>query len=81
MVVCVFVVDGYILSGFNISSIVKKKPFKSLSRQLIRWLMVITIFSLGCTQARAFKPTVKFLNFGMPEIFAVIYLKFKQRSI
>ena len=23
--------------------------------------------------------TVKFLNFGMPEIFAVIYLKFKQR--
>ena len=24
--------------------------------------------------------TVKFLNFGMPEIFAVIYLKFKQRG-
>ena len=23
--------------------------------------------------------TVKFLNFGTPEIFAVIYLKFKQR--
>ena len=53
---------------------------KSLSRELIRWLMVITIFSLGCTQARAFKPTVKFLNFGMPEIFAVIYLKYKQRG-
>ena len=25
------------------------------------------------------KYTVKFLNFGMPEVFAVIYLKFKQR--
>ena len=24
--------------------------------------------------------TIKFLNFGMPEIFAVIYLKFKQRG-
>ena len=24
--------------------------------------------------------TEKFLNFGMPEIFAVIYLKFKQRG-
>ena len=24
--------------------------------------------------------TVKFLNFGMPQIFAVIYLKFKQRG-
>ena len=24
--------------------------------------------------------TVKFLNFGTPEIFAVIYLKFKQRG-
>ena len=24
--------------------------------------------------------TVKFLNFGMPEILAVIYLKFKQRG-
>ena len=24
--------------------------------------------------------TVKFLNFGMPKIFAVIYLKFKQRG-
>ena len=24
--------------------------------------------------------TVKFINFGMPEIFAVIYLKFKQRG-
>ena len=24
--------------------------------------------------------TVKFLNFGMPEIFAVIYLRFKQRG-
>ena len=24
--------------------------------------------------------TVKFLNFGMPEIFPVIYLKFKQRG-
>ena len=24
--------------------------------------------------------TVKFLNFGMPEIFAVIYLKYKQRG-
>ena len=24
--------------------------------------------------------TVKFLNFGKPEIFAVIYLKFKQRG-
>ena len=26
-----------------------------------------------------FIPTVKFLNFGTPEIFAVIYLKFIQR--
>ena len=26
------------------------------------------------------KGTVKFLNFGMPEILAVIYLKFKQRG-
>ena len=26
------------------------------------------------------KTTVKFLNFGMPEIIAVIYLKFKQRD-
>ena len=26
------------------------------------------------------KPSVKFLNFGTPEIFAVIYLKFKQRG-
>ena len=26
------------------------------------------------------KITVKFLNFGTPEIFAVIYLKFKQRG-
>ena len=24
--------------------------------------------------------TLKFLNFGMPEIFAVIHLKFKQRG-
>ena len=58
----------------------KKEDFKSLSRELIRWLMVITIFSLGCMQARAFKPTIKFLNFGAPEIFAVIYLNFKQRG-
>ena len=28
----------------------------------------------------AFVGTVKFLNFGTPEIFAVIYLKFKQRG-
>ena len=27
-----------------------------------------------------FMNTVKFLNFGMPENFAVIYLKFKQRG-
>ena len=26
------------------------------------------------------KTTVKFLNFGTPEIFAVIHLKFKQRG-
>ena len=26
------------------------------------------------------KPTVKFLNFETPEIFAVIYVKFKQRG-
>ena len=58
----------------------KKETFKSLPRELIRWLLVITIFSLGCTWARALKPTVKFLNFWMPEIFPVIYLKFKQRG-
>ena len=28
----------------------------------------------------AYRYTVKFLNFGMPKIFAVIYLKFKQKS-
>ena len=52
----------------------KNRHFKILSRELIRWLMVITIFSLGYTQAIPFNPTIKFLNFGMPEIFAVIYL-------
>ena len=30
--------------------------------------------------ARVWEFTVKFLNFGMPEILAVIYLKFKQRG-
>ena len=56
MVMCVsFVVDLYIWSGFKICSILKKKTFKSLSRELIKCLMAITIFSLGCTQAEALK--------------------------
>ena len=33
----------------------KKKLFKSLSREIIRWFMAITIYSLGCTQAGALK--------------------------
>ena len=38
--------------------------------------MVIRILEDG----DGMKVTVKFLNFGTPEIFAVIYLKFKQRG-
>ena len=38
MAVCVFVVDGYIWSGI----LKKRRLFKSLSRELIRWLLGIT---------------------------------------
>ena len=32
-----------------------------------------------CDQVNKVETTIKFLNFSMPEQFAVIYLKFKQR--
>ena len=55
--------------------VLKRNRTRIISLQLLSFCIPFVILFLKNTVA-----TVKFLNFGTPEIFVVIYLKFKQRG-